>query len=321
MRVKVIAYYGGEVGGSDTSEGDFRILGKPYIYVSPTGGNVYPYSLPRWAAHDIQDAEDAAWDGDSIMVTAATYYTPVLVESAVMLLGGWDAEFVSRDPSVNVTTIQSLGSVVAFMNIDGFCGIDGFTLTGGSGKSALLPENGIYGGGVFAYNASPTITGNIITDCGYTSFSQFSGGGGIACYNGTVMIAGNTISDCVAQSGGGIYLYQASAVITGNTISGAFPFLEYNGTKNGGGLYALYSDAAMSGNVIEGCSGYASGGGIFVKFGSLSLDGDTISSNTCTSTGGGICTDRAGLTVSDAFISDNHAGSMPRSISTTPYWR
>jgi putative cofactor-binding repeat protein len=310
MRIKVIAYYGGEAGGYDTSEGDFRIIGKPYVYVSPAGADTYPYSLPEWAAHDIQDAENAAWDGDSIMVAAATYYSPVLVEKAVMLLGGWDAGFESRDPSVNVTTIQSLGSVVAFMNIDGFCGVDGFTLTGGSGKTAQIPGNGIYGGGVFSYNASPTITGNIITDCGYTNSSQFSGGGGIACYNGSVTIGGNTISDCVAQSGGGIYLYQASAVITGNTISGAFPFLEYNGTKNGGGIYALHSDAAMSGNVIEDCHGYASGGGLFTKFGSVSLDGDTIISNSCTAAGGGICTERASLSASGVFISSNQAGSM-----------
>ncbi len=196
------------------------------------------------------------------------------------------------------------------MNIDGFCGIDGFTITGGSGKSAQLPENGIYGGGIFAYIASPTITGNIITDCGYINASQFSGGGGIACYDGTVTIAGNTISNCVAQSGGGIYLYQASAVITGNTISGTSPFLEYNGTKNGGGIFSLYSDAALSGNVIEDCSGYVNGGGIFAKFGSISLDGDTISSNTCNASGGGICTERAGLSASAVFISGNTAGSM-----------
>ncbi len=310
MRIKVVAYFDGEVGGYDTSESDFRIVGKPYVYVSSTGGNIYPYTLPPWAALDIQDAVDAAWDGDSIMVAAATYYSNVTVESAVLLLGGWDAGFSSRDPSVNITTIQSLGSIVSFMNVTGFCGIDGFTLTGGSGKSALLPDNGIYGGGVFAYNASPSITNNTITNCGYTNGTQFSGGGAISCYNGAATIAGNTITNCVAQSGGGIYLYQASAEITGNAISGAFPFAEYGGTKKGGGIFALHSDIAMSGNVIENCSGYAHGGGIYAMFGSVALDGDTISSNACISCGGGICTERAGLTVSGTFVSGNAAGSM-----------
>ena len=310
MRIKVVAYYDGDIGGYDTSEDDFRIIGKPYVYVSPAGGNVYPYTLPQWAALDIQDAVDAAWDGDSILVAAATYYQPVMVESAILLLGGWDAEFSFRDPSMNLTTIQSLGSVVSFMNVTGFCGIDGFTLTGGTGKSAQLPENGIYGGGIFGYNASPSITNNMITNCGYTNASQFSGGGGVACYNGAATITGNTIIGCIAQSGGGIYLYEASAEITGNTISGAYPFPDFNGTKNGGGIYALHSDIVLSGNVIEDCSGYAHGGGIFAMFGSVSLDGDTISSNACILNGGGICTERADLTVSGAFVSGNSAGSM-----------
>ncbi len=310
MRIKVVAWYDGEVGGYDTSEGDFRIIGQPYVYVSPTGGDVYPYTLPRWAALDIQDAVDAAWAGDSVMVTAATYHAPVTVESAIHLLGGWDAGFTTRAPSVNVTTIQSLGSVVSFMSINGLCGIDGFTLTGGSGKSAQLPETGIYGGGVFAYNSSPAISNNIITDCGYINGTQFSGGGGIACYNGAVTITGNTISGCVAQSGGGIYLYQATAGITGNTISGAFPSLEFSETKNGGGVYSLQSDIAMSGNVIEDCSGYMHGGGVYAMSGSTSLDGDTISSNSCTMDGGGIFSDAASLTVTGAFISGNSAGSM-----------
>jgi hypothetical protein len=310
MRIKVVAYFNGDIGGYDTSESDFRIIGRPLVYVSPTGGNVYPYSLPRWAARNIQDAANAAWAGDSIMVAAATYYTPVTIKTPVMLFGGWDASFSSRDPSANPTVIQSLGSVIAFMNVPGACGIDGFTLRGGSGKTAQLPGMGIYGGGVFAFNSSPVITNNIITSCGYTNASQFSGGGAIACYNGSATITGNTITGCVAQSGGGIYLYQASALITGNSITGAFPSVDYGGTKNGGGVYALHSDAVMSGNVIEGCHGYAHGGGIFAKFGSVTLDGDTISSNTCTSNGGGICTERAWLTVSGAFISGNSAGSM-----------
>ena len=310
MRIKVVAYFGGNVGGYGTSEGDFRIIGKPYVYVSSTGGNIYPYTLPQWAALDIQDAVDAAWDGDSVMVAAATYYASVTVESAILLLGGWDAGFSSRDPSVNVTTIQSLGSVVSFRSVTGFCGIDGFTITGGSGKGALLPDNGIYGGGVFTDNSSPSITNNTITNCGYTNGTQFSGGGAISCHNGLVTIAGNTITDCVAQSGGGIYLYQASAEITDNTISGAFPSIEYNGTKNGGGIYALHSDVVMTGNTIEDCTGYIHGGGIYAKFGSIALDGDTISSNACISNGGGICTERAGLTISGAFVSSNNAGSM-----------
>ena len=54
-RVKVVAYYNGAVGGYDMSDADFTIKGDPYRYVLKTGGNVYPYSLPEWAARTIQD--------------------------------------------------------------------------------------------------------------------------------------------------------------------------------------------------------------------------------------------------------------------------
>jgi len=310
MKIKVVAYFGGEVGGFDASVDDFRIVGKPYVYVSTAGGDIYPYSRPLWAAHNIQDAVDAAWENDSVMVAAATYHENITVESEVVLLGGWDSGFTSRDPSVNVTTIQNMGSVVSFMNVTGFCGIDGFTITGGSGKGGQFPNSGVYGGGVFVYYASPSITDNTIVNCGYTSSSQFSGGGAIFCGNGSITVTGNTITDCIAQSGGGIYLYQASAEITGNTISGSSPEADYTGTKKGGGIFALHSDIVMADNMIENCSGYVRGGGIYAMFGSVTLDGDTISSNACTSDGGGICMERSGLTISSAFIAGNTSGSF-----------
>jgi C1A family cysteine protease len=310
MRVKVIAWKDGAIGGYDTSEGDFRIVGRPYVYVSPSGGNVYPYTLPRWAAHKMQDAIDAAFPGDTVKVAAATYLSRVTVKSALLLQGGWDGDFLTRDPSLNVTTIQSNGSVVSFMNVGGFCGIEGFTLTNGTGTSTLMPANGIYGGGVFAYNSSPVISGNIITGCGYTSATQFSGGGGIACYNGSTVITGNTITGCIAQSGGGIYLYRATAELYGNRIEGAFPSPDFSGTRSGGGIYSLYSDITMEGNVISGCYGYILGGGIYSRFGTVSMAGDTVASNASTSNGGGIYTDRCPLTVSGAVIRGNSAVSM-----------
>ncbi len=309
-RIKVIAYSGGAVAGYGEMEGDFTISGAPYRYVSTAGGNIYPYSLPAWAAHTIQDALDASVDGDSIMVAGDTYLTSISVHNDVYLMGGWDAGFTVRDPETNVTTIQHNGSVVSFLTIpSGSPGIEGFTITGGSGTSTLLPGSGIYGGGVFVYSSPAIIKNNIITSNGYTSTTGYSAGGGIACYNGTVTIEGNEITGCVAQSGGGIYLYQATAAITGNTISGASPNASFTGVRNGGGIYALHSDITMSGNVISGNTGYVNGGGIYAGLTPVTAADDSIYGNDVTSTGGGVYAEHSALSITRGFVQGNTATS------------
>jgi len=307
-RIKVVAYHGGDVGGYDMSDEDFTIKGKPRRYVSPTGGDSFPYSIPAWAAHSIQDALDAASPGDSIMVASATYSENVSVEKPVYLMGGWESTFSVRDPEIHETTINRSGSVVSFMNIDaGFCGIEGFTISGGTGRSASIPENAVYGGGIFSYLSSPLIKGNKITDCGIAQVLNFSGGGGICCYGGTVMIEDNEITECRAQSGGGIYLYQSTADIRNNLISGSSPNLEYNGLRVGGGVYGLYSTVNLEGNVIEDNDEYKKGGGVYVRFSPTTIDGDSISANDSPDSGGGIYAIGSSLAVAQAVIKDNTA--------------
>ncbi len=309
-RIKVVAWYGGGIGGYDFSESDFTILGKPYRYVSTTGGNIYPYSTAAWAAQTIQDAIDAAINGDSIMVETGTYDEKVSVQKQVHLMGGWNTGFTLRDPDVYPSTINSNGSTVSFIMVIGEgCGIEGFTITGGTGTLLMLPYNGIYGGGIFSYDSSPLIKDNTINSCGYVTASGYSAGGGISCFLGNVEITGNTINGCVAQSGGGIFLYQTSAILTGNTISGSQPHAAYTGTRDGGGLCSLNSTVTMSGNVLTGNTGFRDGAGIYFWLGSASLQGDTISSNSCSSRGGGVITERTALDARHVVITGNSAMS------------
>ncbi len=309
-RLYIAAYADGSVISSDMMAGDFTIKGM-YRYVSPSGGDVYPYSIPAWAARDIQDAIDAAVDGDSIMVAAAIYSSAIVVDKPVYLQGGWDAGFSARNPQTNVTTIQSYGSVVSFLSIvSGSPGIEGFTITGGTGTELLLPDFGVYGGGILVNGTPAVIKNNIIAGCGYAGITGFSGGGGIAVWNGSVTISGNTITDCAAQSGGGIYLYQATAAITDNAISGAHPNAEYTGMRNGGGIYARQSDVAMAGNVIFANTGYQEGGGIYAKLSPLSTSGDSVHSNGAALNGGGICADHSSLSMHNTYVTNNTAASM-----------
>ncbi|MBN1164407.1 MAG: hypothetical protein JXB45_07495, partial [Candidatus Krumholzibacteriota bacterium] len=314
-RVKVIAYFDGNLAGYDTSDGDFTIQGLPRRYVSSSGGNIYPYSIPDWAAHSIQDAVDAAENGDTIMVAEDTYEENVGIVAPVYLLGGWNLDFTARDPELYTTTIQNPGTPVSFFSIpSGSCGIEGFTITGGTGSQLFMPELGNYGGGVVSKDADPIIKNNVFIACGYVAPTTFSGGGAIACAGGEVRISGNIISASLAQSGGGIYLYDVTGSVSGNNISGSSPHAGYSGYKQGGGICCLHSTLALANNVITGNSGYSNGGGIYSRLCSLTLNGDSIRTNECSTNGGGIYTDHSSLTIGRCTILENYAPTMGAGI-------
>jgi cathepsin K len=309
-KIKVVAYYDDRVGGYDMSDTDFTIKGTPYRYVSKSGTNIYPYSLPQWAATSIQDAVGAGVPGDTIAVAAGTYREAVVVTKPLYLLGGWNDSFTVREPAIQTTKILGPKTIVSFMNISsGICGVEGFTLKMGTGTSAQIPGSGVYGGAVLGYLSSPIIKENTIDSCGVAAALDFSGGGAIACYGGDALIEGNTITRCKAQSGGGIYLYQSTATIRDNRISDCHPNAAYTGTKQGGGVYADHSPAAFEGNRIEDNDGYRKGCGVYLYMGAASFDGDTIAMNDGQDAGGGIFAERAPLSVSRALVRRNTSTS------------
>ena len=309
-RIKVVAYYGGTIGGWDTSDENFQIKGKPRRYVMKTGANIYPYSIPAWAARRIQDAIGAAVPGDSIFVAGETYAQAVMVNKSVFLLGGWSPDFTVRDPAAYPTRIQSPGSNVSFMNISsGTHGIEGFRLKYGTGTNTPLPANGVYGGGIFSYLSSPVIRGNTIDSCGVATVLDFSAGGAIACYGGTPLIEGNVITSCRAQSGGGVYLFETNAVLRGNTITGCRPNAEFNGTKHGGGVHAYRATVTLEGNAIADNDGYKRGGGVYCYLSPCAVAGGSIALNDGNDAGGGVYAERGALAISNAVIRGNSSVS------------
>ncbi len=56
-------------------------------YVSPDGGNRYPYTTPEDAAHSIQPAVDAAAHGDEVLVGRGSYGEHVTLKQGVSLSG------------------------------------------------------------------------------------------------------------------------------------------------------------------------------------------------------------------------------------------
>ena len=163
-----------------------------------------------------------------------------------------------------------------------------------------------YGGGLYLYNSSPTLTyvtvtgnaasyggGLYTTEIGSPTLTYVTvtgntatnyGGGLYLWYNGVrdvttltdVTVTGNT-----AGSGGGLYIW-GSPTLTDVTVSGN------TATYRGGGLYILRGYPTLTGVTVSGNTAAYDGGGIYIYYGSPTLTDVTVNGNTATGDGGGL---------------------------------
>jgi parallel beta-helix repeat protein len=275
----------------------------------------------------IQTALDSCANGDTVVVRDGTYTGD----------GNRDIDFTGKaivlmsENGPEVTIIDCEGNSSEYhrgfyfhSGEDLSTVVQGFTITNGYNT---------YGGGIYCYNSSPTITGNIITDnstreimsgegggiyCTYSSPAitdnvisgnfAYQGGGGISCRNNSdPVIRGNTItgntSSATDWAGGGIFCDNSSPIINGNTIT-------VNTANNiGGGIYfGYYSYPTIEGNTITGNMAQQSGGGIFGWASDPIITGNTITGNSVTyNSGGGICTSEGSWVIETNTISGNTA--------------
>jgi parallel beta-helix repeat protein len=210
----------------------------------------------------IQQAIDAAANGDTVLVAPGTYNGNINFNGKVIT--------VMSSGGAAVTTIAGDGgdSVVKFISAEGSTSVlEGFTVTGGFSRAN--------GGGILVSNSSPTIRNNTITRNVATS------GLGIAVQSGSPLIQRNTISDNSqfgsGGSGGGIFVGgDSTAKITGNTITrNALP----NG-GDGGGIALAAGSATVSANLITGNSVFNRGGGIAIfNFSTATIVNNVIADN------------------------------------------
>ena len=191
--------------------------------------------------YKIQFAIDASYDGDSVLVSAGTYYENINFNGKNIALIGEDRETTIIDGGHN-------GSVVTFDSIEGTASaLSNFTITGG---------NAYDGGGIYCSSSAPTIKDNIIT--GNVSDTY---GGGISCNYSSPIIMNNTITSNSAIYGGGISFDRyTSSVIKGNNIHG-------NSAEEGGGIGCFtFSSPTITNNTIVGNSASTNGGGIYCYY-------------------------------------------------------
>ncbi len=209
----------------------------------------------------IQQAIDAATDGDEIIVSPGIYYESINFNGKNIVLRSIDP----TNPSVVASTIidgnRAFDSVVRFSGREHTtCVLSGFTITNGAAPYG----GGINGGGIAGIGTQATIQHNNITNnAAYYNGLYGGNGGGLTGCDGTIefnnisgnlatyfggglkscdgIIQNNVISQNVSRMGEGGGLYYCRGTIQNNTISG-------NSASRGGGL--AYCPRAIIRNCI-----------------------------------------------------------------------
>jgi parallel beta-helix repeat protein len=205
----------------------------------------------------IQAGVNVAESGDVVLVAPGTYFENINFSGKAITVKS------SGGNKVTIIDGGHVDSVVTFDSGEGLKSvIHGFTIQNGDGGAGSSYE----GGGIRIFNASPTVTGNIVTNN-----VACADGAGIAVEFSSALVQSNVISNnsqsgCSGGEGAGIDVGGAgSAQIIGNTI-------ENNtwGSGNGGGI-ALFAAGTptlknniIRGNVATGVSPAAQGGGISI---------------------------------------------------------
>ena len=233
----------------------------------------------------IQQAINASADGDTVLVSAGTYYEQID-------FGAHQITVMSADgPAATTIDATFLGPVVTFGSAATRQAVlQGFTITRGQGQlfaggiavsegSPTIRGNivqgnvgGALGNGISLYFSSALVVGNTVTQNESASGSSGGGGGGgmsvggDPCGNSTcgAEVIGNVITQNSADnfdSGGGIDINAAGYVkIIGNTIS------NNSAPDFGGGISMVNSvNAQIENNLIVGNSAGTSGGGIYMS--------------------------------------------------------
>lgn len=298
---------------------------------------VCPAGPPTCNFAVIQDAVNAAGEGDLIKVSAGTYSQinnhgglaqVVYIDKRITIAGGYNLSFADPpDPVANHTTLdaQGRGRVIY---VTGYSApvIEGFHITGGNAAGL---GGGDTGGGMLVSRGAAMLDKSTIFNNTPT---------GISMVDSAVTLRENTVSE---NNSDGLFLSYSHAILSRNTITANL----YSGLRiddstatlsentisrnHSMGLYVHNSTITLNDNVIisnvyegvylENCtatlrentisynSASAHGGGLNSWFSDVTLIRNTISHNTASGDGGGVHLYGTTASISDNTIISNTA--------------
>jgi len=299
-----------------------------YLAMMATATPASAANLCTFGYGSIQDAIDAAGDGDTVRIAYGTYYETLTITEDITLQGGWSAKCTTRlyeDPQHTVIDGGAAGSVVSVTG-GSTATLDTLTLTNGHAQK---------GGGLYVSGASPTldnvvVTGNVISPTGTTTgdYTKWAYGGGVFVENGAITLTDceityNTSDPSAANIcfGGGLALDwvpagAASAVLEGTSVTNNSN--PSDTTLYGGGLF-LDAGSEVTFEGIDNLVAYneaKAGGGVYM-YGNVDLQGVLIQENYATINGGGIHLGSGynGGRIANNYLVDNNAGQKGPSIA------
>jgi len=198
----------------------------------------------------IQSALDVASDGDSVLVSAGTYYENIIwpATNGIELIGsGEESCFIDGNELASVIRFEEdLGGISTTL-------ITGFTIQNGNAQDCeYTNSHRCRGGGMYIYFSSPTFTNMIISD---NSAYQ---GGGIYLLSSNPILTNVIISDNSATHGGAVYITSSTTPTFINVT------ISHNFAPYGGGVYLLSSNPHFINVTFSGNSATYGGGILFL---------------------------------------------------------
>lgn len=244
-------------------------------YVSANSTNpVAPYTNRATASTMVQDAVDAAIDGDTVLVGTGAYVMPEVLSLT-------NAVILRSERGAGTTLLQGMGEITTNRCVivsNAYATLQGFTVRGGRSSEE--------GGGIL-------VERGLVRDCVITS-NVATTGGGLFVRNGEAvgcLVSGNT-----AITGGGVGLSQ-SAVLRRCTIEG-------NHASIGGGLFMKDGSEQMVENcIIRWNTAEDRGGGLNV-WNNGTVNNCLIVQNVASNSGGGVNEDWDWSGVRSSFLNN-----------------